>query len=49
MQIKVACHIKSKKTTENGCIFSILNISIDIWSRGTKLFFLPIIRSLNIQ
>ena len=36
MQIKVVCH-KTGKITGNRCIFAIFNISINIWSRETKL------------
>ena len=50
MHLKVVCHITNKKTAENGCIFPIFNISINIWSRETKhIFFLLMIMSLNIQ
>ena len=38
MQLKVVCHITNKRTTENGCIFSIFNIGINIWSRETEHF-----------
>ena len=38
MQIKVVCHLAGK-ITGNGGIFLIFNISINIWSRETKLIF----------
>ena len=41
MQIKVVYHMTGKITTGNGCISLIFNISINIWSRETKLTFFP--------